>query len=314
MLALIRSARPALGGRSVAPTAAMAMHASKRFMSAEAAEFIEVGQLIDQQDKPYDVGTLFVHRTLGYRGIIADTILLESFEGAKLDHVPPRQRGRKKPIYSALVDRHDIKKRNELDPILAGIGIPHADILPYTTSQPNPIANGKVAKFFSTVKEVGKPMQFQPTAQLNTYQKDLKNMLAYSRVHTMTTENVKITMMPLFSHSTNAINTVYEWHYIVNMEHLGGPAVTLQNRTWEIRQAGRLNNPETFKGRGVVGKFPRLSKESPGFRYSSRVSLPTSYGSMLGTYEFMSDTGDVFDIVVPEIFLESPRATETARS
>ncbi|MHB1582100.1 MAG: Co2+/Mg2+ efflux protein ApaG, partial [Acidithiobacillus sp.] len=68
------------------------------------------------------------------------------------------------------------------------------------------------------------------------------------------------------------------------------------NRHWIITDAeGHI---QEVKGPGVVGEQPTLQ---PGqrFRYTSGSVLPTPVGSMHGSFEWVSDTGESFLVPIP---------------
>lgn len=96
------------------------------------------------------------------------------------------------------------------------------------------------------------------------------------------------------------------WAYVVEIENHGKDTVTLISRHWLITDA--LNRVEEVKGPGVVGEQPCLGPRE-AFRYNSGVPLPTPSGAMRGTYQMVSDTGDTFDVEIPEFSLHLPGAT-----
>jgi ApaG protein len=100
-------------------------------------------------------------------------------------------------------------------------------------------------------------------------------------------------------------NSRYFFTYRVRISNLGGEAVQLVSRRWVIIDAeGRV---ETVNGPGVVGEQPVLG---PGeaFEYTSFCPLPTSIGSMHGSYQMASASGESFDAVIAPFSLAVPTA------
>jgi ApaG protein len=62
---------------------------------------------------------------------------------------------------------------------------------------------------------------------------------------------------------------------------------------------------EEVRGPGVVGEQPRLQ---PGeeFEYTSACPLPTEVGSMHGTYQMITDSGESFDAQIAPFTLARP--------
>ncbi|MBK7757306.1 MAG: Co2+/Mg2+ efflux protein ApaG [Deltaproteobacteria bacterium] len=91
--------------------------------------------------------------------------------------------------------------------------------------------------------------------------------------------------------------------YTVTVENVGDRPVRLWSRHWIITDAtGRQQN---VKGLGVVGQQPRLM---PGERhtYTSACPMPTSMGTMHGTYQMVTDEGDRFDAEIAPFTLADP--------
>jgi ApaG protein len=100
-------------------------------------------------------------------------------------------------------------------------------------------------------------------------------------------------------------NSRYFFTYRVRISNVGVEAVQLVSRVWVITDAeGRV---ETVHGPGVVGEQPVLG---PGeaFEYTSFCPLPTSIGSMHGSYQMVSASGEAFDAVIAPFSLAVPTA------
>jgi ApaG protein len=91
--------------------------------------------------------------------------------------------------------------------------------------------------------------------------------------------------------------------YTVTVTNVGDRPVRLWSRHWIITDAtGRQQN---VKGLGVVGQQPRLM---PGERhtYTSACPMPTSMGTMHGTYQMVTDEGERFDAEIAPFTLADP--------
>ena len=98
---------------------------------------------------------------------------------------------------------------------------------------------------------------------------------------------------------------VYEYH--IEIENQSEQTVQLRSRHWIILDAhGRR---EDVRGDGVVGEFPRL-EPGESYRYGSRCPLRTSWGTMEGSYRFLTREGEEFDVKVGRFFLVPSSAGE----
>ena len=96
-----------------------------------------------------------------------------------------------------------------------------------------------------------------------------------------------------------------EWFflYTVRISNEGLEPVQLVTRHWVITDGtGRI---EEVRGPGVVGKQPTL-KPGESFEYTSGCPLPTSFGVMEGTYQMVSESGDLFDAKIAPFTLSEP--------
>ena len=123
-------------------------------------------------------------------------------------------------------------------------------------------------------------------------------------MYAATTRAILVTVRPQYlPDQSDSAKSQYVWAYFVRIENKGDIAVQLRSRHWKITDA--LGRTQEVKGPGVVGKTPLLR---PGevFEYNSGTSLPTPWGSMRGTYQMVSESGENFDIEVPTFSLETP--------
>ena len=95
------------------------------------------------------------------------------------------------------------------------------------------------------------------------------------------------------------------WAYVVEIENHGREVVQLMSRHWIITDG--QNRVEEVHGTGVVGEQPTL-KPLDAFRYTSGCPLPTTSGSMRGSYQMITDLGIQFEVEIPEFSLDLPDA------
>jgi len=95
------------------------------------------------------------------------------------------------------------------------------------------------------------------------------------------------------------------WSYAIEIVNASAETVQLVSRHWIITDAwGRV---EEVQGPGVVGEQPTL-KPGDAYAYGSGCPLSTSSGSMVGTYQMVTDLGQTFDIAIPHFSLDMPSA------
>lgn len=96
----------------------------------------------------------------------------------------------------------------------------------------------------------------------------------------------------------------YVFAYTIEIENVGQRTAQLLSRHWIIIDAH--NVVQEVKGDGVVGEQPTL-RPGERFEYTSGCPLPTPVGTMKGTYTFIGEGGEQFDVPVSEFLLSMPR-------
>ena len=105
-------------------------------------------------------------------------------------------------------------------------------------------------------------------------------------------------------------DSVYGFSYTVTLTNTGEVAAQLISRHWIISDAN--GHTEEVKGLGVVGHQPLL-KPGESFRYTSGSRLRTASGTMHGSYFFVAEDGERFDVRIPLFVLEAMHGSEPAR-
>ncbi len=126
-------------------------------------------------------------------------------------------------------------------------------------------------------------------------------------MYSQTTRGLTVTVQPEYlAQESQPERSRYVWAYHVRIENRGRETVQLTNRYWRIVDG--VGQVQEVRGAGVVGQQPVL-KPGDAFEYSSGTPLAVPGGIMSGTYEMVSEDGDVFDIGVPAFSLDCPDQT-----
>jgi len=93
--------------------------------------------------------------------------------------------------------------------------------------------------------------------------------------------------------------------YTVRIRNVGQETVQLISRHWIITDGdGRT---EEVRGPGVVGQQPVL-QPGQSFQYTSGCPLGTSFGTMHGSYQMVTRSGESFDAEIAPFALGLPYA------
>jgi ApaG protein len=95
---------------------------------------------------------------------------------------------------------------------------------------------------------------------------------------------------------SDQINHQHVFAYTITITNQGHLAARLLNRHWLITDGnGRI---QEVHGEGVVGEQPHL-KPNQNFSYTSYAIINTPIGSMHGSYQMMSEEGELFEAQIP---------------
>jgi ApaG protein len=121
-----------------------------------------------------------------------------------------------------------------------------------------------------------------------------------------TTDGIRIQVRSLYlPERSSPAGGEYLFAYTVRISNVGEETAQLLSREWIITDAD--GREERVVGPGVVGQQPVLA---PGqsFEYTSFCPLPTSVGSMHGTYQMVRPDGRSFDARIAPFSLAVPTA------
>ena len=118
------------------------------------------------------------------------------------------------------------------------------------------------------------------------------------------TEGVVVTVEPRYhAERSSPLERYWFFTYTVTITNSGEYSVQLVSRHWIITNA--TGHVEHVRGPGVVGETPVL-QPGQSFTYTSACPLPTSLGSMEGTYEMEREDGRRFDVAIAPFTLVDP--------
>ncbi len=119
-----------------------------------------------------------------------------------------------------------------------------------------------------------------------------------------TERHVEVDVKPEFlPDESDPMRGMWMYAYHVRITNRGKETVQLRNRHWIITDAN--GRTEEVRGPGVVGQQPVL-RPGEHFEYTSGCPLPTAMGTMHGTYEMVTSTGERFDAPIPPFTLAEP--------
>ena len=122
---------------------------------------------------------------------------------------------------------------------------------------------------------------------------------------TAITQGVEVSVESFFlEEQSDADKNVYSFAYRVRLKNRGDRTVQLISRHWIITDSsGKVSH---VKGEGVVGQQPVLA---PGadYEYVSGSRLDSPLGTMHGSYQMRTESGDLFDAEIPVFTLSANR-------
>lgn len=116
--------------------------------------------------------------------------------------------------------------------------------------------------------------------------------------------SISVSTQYLKEHSEPKANR-HVFAYTVTISNNGTENVQLLSRHWLITDA--KNKIQEVKGEGVIGEQPTIEPGSY-FSYTSSAMLETEAGTMEGSYQMISQSGENFDAPIPTFMLTRPGA------
>ena len=118
------------------------------------------------------------------------------------------------------------------------------------------------------------------------------------------TQGVRIQVAPRYHPDrSDPVRSHWFFSYTVQISNEGERSVRLLSRHWIITDG--FGNVEHVRGPGVVGETPIL-EPGQAFQYTSFCPLPTSLGSLHGSFRMLDIDGEEFDAMIDPFVLEDP--------
>ncbi len=116
------------------------------------------------------------------------------------------------------------------------------------------------------------------------------------------TSTVQVAYLP---EQSQAPQGPFAFSYTVTIRNTGDIAAQLVARHWVITDAQGAT--EEVRGLAVVGHQPLL-KPGEAFEYTSWTRIPTSQGTMHGTFFCMTEDAHAFESAIPTFVLAQPQS------
>jgi ApaG protein len=127
-----------------------------------------------------------------------------------------------------------------------------------------------------------------------------------SAVSNAVTRGIRVTVKARYlPERSSPAQKQYVFAYTVRIANEGAETAQLRSRHWVITDANNL--VQEVRGEGVVGAQPVL-RAGQFFEYTSFCAIATSRGSMHGTYQMVTDSGERFDAVIAPFDLALPHS------
>jgi ApaG protein len=122
------------------------------------------------------------------------------------------------------------------------------------------------------------------------------------------TRGVRVSVVSVYAPSRSRPQA-NEWFflYTITIKNEGTEPVQLISRHWIITNAA--GEVEEVRGPGVIGQQPVIV---PGesFTYTSGCPLTTQFGTMEGTYQMVTTSGEPFDVKIATFTLSEPYSVQ----
>ena len=115
---------------------------------------------------------------------------------------------------------------------------------------------------------------------------------------------IDIDVKPVYiAEQSDPLNNHFVFSYTVTIHNSGSFPARLLSRHWIIIDGD--GQVQEVKGEGVIGEQPHL-QPGEGFKYTSGTFMNTPFGTMHGSYQMISDSGEKFNAEIPSFQLIAP--------
>ena len=123
----------------------------------------------------------------------------------------------------------------------------------------------------------------------------------------MSTPEIDVRVQPRYlPEQSSPLDETYSFAYTITIANTGDEPAQLISRHWIILDSD--GHQEEVRGLGVVGHQPLL-KPGEAFEYTSGSRLRTPTGTMEGTYFFVKEDGERFEVPIPRFVLDATGQT-----
>ncbi len=118
------------------------------------------------------------------------------------------------------------------------------------------------------------------------------------------TRNVRVRVRCEYS-AERSTPADHQWFFVytITIANEGPETVQRKSRHWSITDGDK--QVHEVRGAGVVGEQPVL-RPGQSHTYSSGCPLRTPFGTMEGTYQMISESGESFDVRIAPFTLSEP--------
>lgn len=123
----------------------------------------------------------------------------------------------------------------------------------------------------------------------------------------MSTPKIEVRVQSRYlAEQSSPLNEAYGFAYTITIANSGDVPAQLISRHWIILDAD--GHREEVRGLGVIGQQPML-QPGESFEYTSGSRLRTPTGSMEGSYRFVKEDGEPFEVPIPRFVLDATGQT-----
>jgi ApaG protein len=123
----------------------------------------------------------------------------------------------------------------------------------------------------------------------------------------MTTPKIEVRVQSRYlAEQSSPLNEAYGFAYTITITNSGDVPAQLISRHWIILDAD--GHREEVRGLGVIGQQPLL-EPGESFEYTSGSRLRTPTGSMEGSYRFVKEDGEPFEVPIARFMLDATGQT-----
>lgn len=123
----------------------------------------------------------------------------------------------------------------------------------------------------------------------------------------MNSPEIDVRVQPRYlPEQSSPLDETYGFAYTITIANIGDAPAQLISRHWIILDAD--GHREEVRGLGVVGHQPML-QPGESFEYTSGCRLRTPTGSMEGSYRFVKEDGEAFEVPIPRFLLDATGQT-----